>query len=171
MGWRPPGEPRNVLTFRPRPRRVPRFSLFLPVLIAAFLALSYGSMIVPKPTFTGFVERVADGDSLYLHGQPIQIRLWGLDAPEWDTPGGPAATAALKRLAGGKLLTCEDMGRDRYQRILGRCYMPDGRSLTAAMIGNGTAREFVRYTKGYYWLAEQIDKVRSLVFTEILHWH
>jgi endonuclease YncB( thermonuclease family) len=35
----------------------------------------------------GKVIRVVDGDSLYLEGQEIQIRLFGVDAPEQSERG------------------------------------------------------------------------------------
>ena len=168
MGWKPPGERRNnVLKFAPRrtapQRKLLRQWLVIVPLLVVILGFSYAPMFMPKPAFDGFIERVVDGDSLHLHGQPVQIRLWGLDAPEWDTPAGPAATAALTRLALGKHPVCDDMGRDRYQRILGRCYLPDGRALTAAMIETGTAQEFWRYTWGYFWLVEKFPVARFAV--------
>ena len=89
--------------------------------------------------------------------------MWGLDAPEWNAPGGTDATRALQRLAQGKTLVCDDMGRDRYGRILGRCRLPDGRSLTMAMIETGTAREFLRYTHGYFWVIMQAKRLSRLI--------
>ncbi|MCB1832424.1 MAG: thermonuclease family protein [Geminicoccaceae bacterium] len=102
------------------------------------------------PRFSGTVVGTPDGDGLYLAGYSADVRLWGLDAPEWYTPEGPAASAALRRMVMGRRVECEDLGRDRYGRILGRCYLPDGRNVTRTMIATGTAVEFYRYTLGYF---------------------
>jgi len=50
------------------------------------------------PTFAGHVERVVDGNTFYMSGQGVRIRVWGLDAPETGNAGGSAATAAMSRL-------------------------------------------------------------------------
>src|SRR3990172_7948133 len=46
--------------------------------------------------FTGVVNRVIDGDTLEVNGERIRLVL--VDAPERDTPSGPAATNFLRRL-------------------------------------------------------------------------
>ena len=43
--------------------------------------------------FTGVVTRVVDGDTFWLSSLDVRIRVWGLDAPETDQPGGSQATA------------------------------------------------------------------------------
>jgi endonuclease YncB( thermonuclease family) len=57
-------------------------------------------------TFTGHVTRIVDGDTFWISSKDVRIRVWGLDAPERDTPAGPTATAALSRLISGQTLTC-----------------------------------------------------------------
>jgi endonuclease YncB( thermonuclease family) len=100
--------------------------------------------------FTGQVTRVVDGDTFWISAKDVRIRVWGLDAPEWDRPGGARATAALTRLIDGETLTCRQRDIDRYGRIVGQCFLADGRDITAAMIASGTAREFCRYSGNHY---------------------
>lgn len=76
--------------------------------------------------------------------------MWGLDAAEVGTPGGAEATAALTELISGQQLTCRQRDIDRYGRIVGQCFLPDGRDITAAMIASGTAEEFCRYSGNHY---------------------
>ena len=38
---------------------------------------------------------VVNSDTLWLDGQSDRIRVWGLDVPKTNAPGGPAATAAM----------------------------------------------------------------------------
>ena len=101
-------------------------------------------------TFTGRVTRVVDGDTFWISSASERIRIWGLDAPETGTPGGSQATAALSSLIAGQQLTCRQRDIDRYGRIVGQCFLPDGRDITTAMIASGTAQEFCRYSGNHY---------------------
>ncbi len=99
---------------------------------------------------TGAVARIVDGDTLRLHGLPVAVRLWGLDAPERGQKGAERATAALGALAQGQSLSCRIRDIDRYGRIVGQCHLPDGRDLAATLIAAGDAREYCRYSGGHY---------------------
>ena len=70
------------------------------------------------------VTLVWDGDTFRQADGP-RIRLWGLDAPELDAPGGPEARDALDRIIHGQPLTC-------------------------AMIRGGWGVEAVKFSKGVY---------------------
>jgi endonuclease YncB( thermonuclease family) len=63
---------------------------------------------------TGEVTFVRDGDTIELGA--MAIRLNGLAAPEWDAPGGFEATAAMRDLVLGKVITCELDGEATYDR-------------------------------------------------------
>ncbi len=82
------------------------------------------------PSFTGTVTRVVDGDTFYITGQDVRIRVWGLDAPEVGTYGGSAATSEMFRLVSGKPLTFKKRNIDKYGRIVGQCFLADGRDIT-----------------------------------------
>ncbi len=71
---------------------------------------------------------VIDGDTIEVHGQ--RIRLHGIDTPEhqqlcrrdgepWQC-GKDAAKALADKIA-RRPVTCENLGRDRYKRIIARC--------------------------------------------------
>ena len=100
--------------------------------------------------FSGRVTRVVDGDTFWISGQDVRIRVWGLDAPETGDPGGAAATAAMTRLVSDQVLTCHQRDIDRFGRIVGQCFLPDGRDITREMIRSGTATEFCRFSRNYY---------------------
>ena len=100
--------------------------------------------------FSGVVTRVVDGDTFWLSSQDVRIRVWGLDAPESDQPGGSRATATLSGMIDGQQLSCRQRDIDRYGRIVGQCFTADGRDITAAMIASGTAREYCRYSGNHY---------------------
>lgn len=108
------------------------------------------STIPEGERFDGRVTRIVDGDTLWISGQDVRIRIWGLDAPEANEPGGSTATTALTRLVSGRDLTCRQRDIDRYGRIVGQCFLPDGRDITAVMIENGTATEYCFFSGNHY---------------------
>lgn len=89
-----------------------------------------------------------DGDTLKLDGQ--RYRLWGIDAPERDEPGGDAATRALRRIIGNQVLRCDVLDVDRYARPVVICHLPDGRDLACEMVSQGHASDWPKYSKGHY---------------------
>ncbi len=91
---------------------------------------------------------VTDGDTLRADG--VGIRLWGIDAPEPDEPGGPEARAALQAFTAGAELRCEVKGTDRYRRIVARCDLPYGRDLACVLVAGGWAQDWPRYSGGAY---------------------
>ncbi len=116
-------------------------------------ATLHASAADPAPSgidFSGRVTSTVDGDTFRISSQNVSIRVWGLDAPETDQLGGPGATSALKRLISGKILRCRQRDVDSYGRIVGQCFLPDGRDITAAMIDSGTAIEYCRFSGDHY---------------------
>ncbi len=99
--------------------------------------------------------RVIDGDTLEIHGQ--RIRLHGNDAPEsrqlcfidgkrWQC-GKDAANILADRIA-RRPVTCEDLGRDRYKRIIARCTVA-GEDMGAWLVQQGLALAYRRYSVDY----------------------
>ncbi len=101
------------------------------------------------------VASVIDGDTIEVHGQ--RIRLHGIDAPEsrqlcrldgkpWQC-GKDAANALADKIA-RRPVTCEDLGRDRYKRIIARCTVA-GEDMGAWMVSQGWALAYRRYSLDY----------------------
>ena len=101
-------------------------------------------------TIDGRVARIIDGDTLTLEGVDASIRLWGIDAAERNEPGGYSATRALTHITQGEQLSCKHLDTDRYDRIVAQCFLPDGRDVAAILIERGAAKEWRRYSGGYY---------------------
>lgn len=121
------------------------------IFIASLLSIaSAPSGIAETPSFVAEVKRITDGDTFRAHDLAPAIRIWGLDAPETDEAGGSAATQVLSDLIDGKTLTCLIKDADRYSRIVGQCFLQDGRDIAAEMIRLGVAGEYCRFSGGYY---------------------
>lgn len=128
---------------------------FLLIAVAILIGLvSPASLVVAdgaRPTILeARVSKILDGDTFTLSGHSRRIRVWGLDAPEWNHRGGSAATAAMRGLISGKTLRCQVRDIDRYGRYVGQCFLPDGRDITAEMIRLGVAREYCYFSRNYY---------------------
>ena len=91
------------------------------------------------------VKRIVDGDTVYLK-DGTKVRLHGIDTPERDQPYGKQATRNLDRLIGGKVFVREK-DTDRYGRLVGVIYTPEGVNVNEAMVCNGSAWWYSRYAK------------------------
>ncbi len=98
---------------------------------------------------------VVDGDTLEVAG--VRVRLWGIDAPESrqacraagvDYPCGQRATAHLRTLVAGREVRCVPRARDRWGRVVAVCRV-GGLDLGAAMVRDGWALAYVRYSRDY----------------------
>ena len=125
------------------------------VLVA--LALLSIAALATHPALAGITGPaiITDGDSIKIDGQ--RIRIHGIDAPEKkqlcqrdDEPWqcGKSATEALKGWIGSRPVSCEELDRDRYKRIVARCLV-DGEDLGEWMVLNGWAVAYVRYSDDY----------------------
>ena len=83
----------------------------------------------------GSVTHVRDGDTIVVSGTPI--RFAKLDCAELGTASGERAKQKMVQLVNGHRLECRLSGRRSYDRIIGECDLPDGRSLSGVMIGEG----------------------------------
>ena len=86
------------------------------------------------------VERVVDGDTIRASNLEQSVRLWGIDAPETDQPGGQQATEMLESLLKpGELLLAQDAGTDRYGRTLAVITANNGANVNFRMVEAGWA--------------------------------
>jgi len=126
----------------------------IPLLVAIGIGLLFleGGMARAEeaPILEAHVSKILDGDTFTLSGESRRIRVWGLDAPEWNHQGGSTATSILHSLIYGKQLRCAVLDVDRYGRLVAQCLLPNGRDIAAEMIRSGAATEYCRYSGGYY---------------------
>ena len=96
--------------------------------------------------------RVLDGDSLKISGK--EIRLMGIDAPEFDqkckTKSGDEYDCGIKsrkhlmEIIAGRDVECNFWSKDKYDRLLAICYA-DERDINASMVEAGWALAFGDY--------------------------
>jgi len=107
----------------------------LPVCLPAF-AVGY------RPTFAGVVDYVADGDTLHVipaqGGQPVKVRIHGIDAPEICQSGGASARAVLARRVKGQQVVVHTISHDQYGRTIARVTL-GGEDIGKWMVKQGNA--------------------------------
>ena len=103
---------------------------------------------------------VIDGDSIRIKG--TEIRLFGVDAPEFSHPYGKKAKWELVRLCKGQPIFAEVVATDDHGRTVAKCSLPDGRDLSAEMVKAGLALDWPKFSGGQYRCLEPADARRKL---------
>ncbi|PID77051.1 MAG: hypothetical protein CSB24_03475 [Deltaproteobacteria bacterium] len=96
------------------------------------------------------VVKVIDGDSVLAvepaSDKKIEIRLWGIDAPEWNQPYSKKARKYLASKVLGKKIVLGEKGYDRYHRLLAILYDAGSRqSINHLLVENGMAWVYTKY--------------------------
>lgn len=94
------------------------------------------------------VVGVSDGDTITVlteQKERIKIRFDSIDAPESKQAFGKRAKQALSESIFGKTVTVQEVGKDRYKRTLAFVKL-DGKDVATAMVKNGFAWEYKRYS-------------------------
>jgi len=96
---------------------------------------------------SGKVVSIQDGDTITILAGKAQhkIRLEGIDCPEKSQAWGNRARQYTSELVFGKHVRVEYTGRDRYDRILGTVYLPDGGNLNQELLKAGMAWHYKYY--------------------------
>lgn len=115
---------------------------------------------LPKTSILNGPAFVIDGDTIVI--QKTQIRLFGIDAPEMNHPYGKNAKWVLLRLCKGQIVRAEVSEQDAYGRTVARCYLPDGRELSAEMVKLGLAIDWPKYSGGIYRTMEATDARKKM---------
>jgi micrococcal nuclease len=115
--------------------------LLLPLLLAAPAAAQ------SEPPWIGHVVKVIDGDSLIVQsgGEKVEVRLYGVDAPEYRQPYGKDAMAFIQQMAGkGTEVKLYPKGKDKHGREVARVFVGK-KELNLEIIRAGFAWWYARY--------------------------
>ena len=100
--------------------------------------------------FTAQVISVADGDTITVQTadyEKIKIRLYGIDAPEMDQPGGKESRQYLYDRLYGKDVLIKAMDIDRYSRLVAIVYLPGAMAVNVDCLTSGHAWVYTKYCK------------------------
>jgi len=138
------------------------------MIIIIILGLFFMSSAITTAAETVITGRACaiDGDSLIIGGEmvkgrcrggDIEIRVQGIDAPEWNqTCGaagaewacGEAATAAVRAMIDGQVVACRPEGRDKFKRALATCEA-GGKNIARQLVLDGLAMAYRKYSNLY----------------------
>lgn len=97
----------------------------------------------------GVVTRVVDGDTLVVsrEGQPVRIRLAGVDAPEHGQPGYGEAKAFVESRIGRQRVRVHEKEADRYGRLVAWVTLPGREEVGSALVRAGLAWRHKAYSR------------------------
>lgn len=130
------------------------------LLLAALLLTGCGAEATTAPAIT--VTKFVDGDTIKVSTGET-VRFIGIDTPERGRCGYKEATAALKKLVGGKPVVLAGGARDdhdKYNRIL-RYVSVDGKDVGLQMIQGGWAIARYDSRDGYGRHPLQTEYIRA----------
>lgn len=118
------------------------------------LALALAAASARADRLVGLVERVTDGDSLWVRvlepgsaipadGRPLKVRMAGIDAPERCQSYGASAGQALRERVLGRQVHLDRSGLDGYERSVARVWL-EGEDVGAWMVEEGHAWSYAR---------------------------
>jgi len=98
----------------------------------------------------------SDADTLNIGGETV--RVFGIDAPELDQnckrddgrdwACGKWAQRQVRQLFGGRQGDCRGVERDRFGRLVARCYMA-GQDIAEVIVRRGIAEAYTDYSNDY----------------------
>lgn len=115
------------------------------------------------PSFTCTVTRVHDGDGPLWCSNGIKVRVAGVQAPDFENAepcrrhraGYTCSNAAaqrsrliVERMTLNRTMRCQPTGKS-YARVVARCTLADGRSLSCAVLAAGAAVRWDSYWRRY----------------------
>ncbi|MHC1699466.1 MAG: thermonuclease family protein [Humidesulfovibrio sp.] len=115
--------------------------------ILLLLALAV-ALQAPALAWESRAKSVRDGDSINVtnaDGVQVNIRLYGVDAPEAKQAYGIQARKRLAQLVSRRLLRIENVDTDRYGRTVALVRLGDGTLVNEEMVRSGLAWVYGQY--------------------------
>ena len=99
-------------------------------------------------SFFGSVKKIIDGDSLLImsEGEKIEVRLYGIDCPEYDQKYSKQARQFVKKQVHKKDVTIYPEYHDSYGRLVA-IVVYDGKILNQELLYSGYAWVYPLYCK------------------------
>ena len=130
------------------------------ILFSILVLISYSFINTSDENTLKGKARIIDGDTIEIKKE--KIRFGGINSPERNEVGYKLAKDKLiEKIANNTLICLREKKRDRYQRIVGECYVND-ESLSSFMVKNGYACDYIYYSKGKYAKEQKYAKANKL---------
>lgn len=119
----------------------------LAILCSVCLTFSPG-MAVGQDQFFAEPAEIVDGDSFWVvtADRRIEVRLWGIDCPEWTQPYGREAKERTAELLAGGQLRVEVKDTDIYGRTVALVFVGTT-NVNEELVRSGSAWVFPRYCR------------------------
>lgn len=104
--------------------------------------------VSPALAWQGYVVKVLDGDSIRVKraGKVYEIRLYGIDTPEYKQPFGKKAGQMTRRMLLHKSVAVQPVDVDHYGRIVA-LVSRNGRLVNQELVRQGAAWLYPRYCR------------------------
>ncbi len=119
------------------------------ILVIIVIAIIFPATLVHAgEPFFGTVKKVIDGDSLLItaNGRNIEIRLYGIDAPEHNQPFGEEAKIFIRKWVGWQRIKVQPEYADSYGRTVAVIVKGD-QVLNSDLVQAGMAWVYPRYCR------------------------
>ncbi len=129
--------------------RLQRLFPLIRILILLVALVPFFPDPVASSSFSARVSKVIDGDSLRVRASgagEMELRLYGLDAPEYDQPYAARAREFLRRRLHGQRVLVEAVETDQYGRTVA-LVSRDGGLVNEELVAAGLAWVSPRYCR------------------------
>ena len=92
---------------------------YLPIVLSVLVSAMVSSGFASE-AFVGSVKKIIDGDSLLIVSahKTIEVRLYGIDCPEYRQPFSNAAKKMVQKKVGGQNVLVRPEYYDKYERMV-----------------------------------------------------
>ncbi len=118
------------------------------MLMVLFCCILQPGMAFCGESFSGFVKKIIDGDSIIVSAKnkTIEVRLYGIDCPEYDQRFAKQARKFVKSKINKKKIIVHPLYHDSYGRLV--AVISHGNAvLNSEIVGAGLAWVYPRYCK------------------------
>lgn len=118
------------------------------LIVLSFLLLFIANPVFAGKVIYGTVIKVLDGDSIIVRDDKKhhEVRLWGIDSPEYDQPYGKNARKQSTKLLKGKKVSVTVITKDNYGRLVGVVYAGNT-NINEILVTQGSAWVYTKYCK------------------------
>lgn len=118
------------------------------IIIFSILLTTFVCPVLAKEPFFGLVKKIIDGDSLLIVSgrKTIEVRLYGVDCPEFNQPFSNEGKVLVRKLVYGKKVLIQPEYYDSYKRLVAIVKYED-KTLNSELVEAGLAWVYPYYCR------------------------